>query len=54
MARRVRTAKAVLGLWARRCRTRATLGGAHPRILEDVGIGEADRRAECRKWFWQG
>ncbi|QFT61767.1 DUF1127 domain-containing protein [Roseivivax sp. THAF30] len=45
---------ALLALWHHRTRTRAQLSRLDAEALRDVGIGEAERSAECALWFWQG
>ncbi|NIY80106.1 MAG: DUF1127 domain-containing protein [Rhodobacteraceae bacterium] len=45
---------ALLALWHRRAHTRAQLSRIDAEALRDIGIGEAERRAECVLWFWQG
>ena len=43
-----------LALWRRRARSRARLALLGAEALCDIGLSEADRRAECGLWFWQG
>ena len=43
-----------LSLWYRRARSRARLALRGAEALDDIGLNEADRRAECGLWFWQG
>jgi len=43
-----------LALWHRRARSRARLARLGPEALDDIGLSEAERRAECGLWFWQG
>ncbi|WP_083392814.1 DUF1127 domain-containing protein [Rhodobacter xanthinilyticus] len=43
-----------LALWHRRARTRARLARLGAEALDDIGLSEADRCAECGLWFWQG
>ena len=43
-----------LALWYRRARTRAQLARLEAAALRDIGVTEAERRAECRLWFWRG
>ncbi|TKD13765.1 DUF1127 domain-containing protein [Rhodobacter capsulatus] len=43
-----------LALWHRRARSRARLARLGAEALDDIGLSEADRRAECGLWFWQG
>lgn len=45
---------ALLALWHRRVRTRAQLARLDAAALNDIGIDEDERRAECELWFWQG
>ncbi len=40
-------------LWARRHRTRLVLRDLTRDELADVGLTEAQRTAECAKWFWE-
>ena len=42
-----------LGIWYRRLKTRRGLRQLDARLLDDVGISEAERRRECAKRFWQ-
>lgn len=44
----------VLALWWRRARTRAELSRLDEAGLADIALSEAERRAECARWFWQG
>ena len=41
------------GLWVRRSRTRRALRRLDARLLDDIGLGEAARAAECAKRFWE-
>ncbi|SOC04741.1 DUF1127 domain-containing protein [Rhodobacter maris] len=41
-------------LWFRRARTRAHLAQLGAEALRDIGVTEAERRAECGLWFWRG
>ena len=43
----------VLALWRRRAQTRARLAQLGAEALSDIGLTEAERRAECRLWFWR-
>ncbi|SOC20323.1 DUF1127 domain-containing protein [Rhodobacter maris] len=43
-----------LALWHRRASSRARLALLGAEALCDIGLSEADRRAECGLWFWQG
>jgi uncharacterized protein YjiS (DUF1127 family) len=43
----------VFRLWRQRGATRRALLNLQARELEDVGLTEHDRAAECAKWFWQ-
>jgi uncharacterized protein YjiS (DUF1127 family) len=47
-----RTTVSVLRLWRQRATTRRSLRHLNARELEDVGLLERDRAAECAKWFW--
>jgi uncharacterized protein YjiS (DUF1127 family) len=40
-------------LWQRRLSTRRALAGLETAQLEDIGLTEAERRAECAKPFWK-
>ena len=40
-------------LWYQRHRTRLALNRLDGHGLSDVGLTDADREIECRKWFWQ-
>jgi uncharacterized protein YjiS (DUF1127 family) len=42
-----------LRLWYTRFKTRQRLRQLDERALDDVAIGEPERRRECAKWFWQ-
>lgn len=42
-----------LALWMRRYRTRLVLQDLTGDELTDVGLTEAQRAAECVKWFWE-
>ncbi len=44
----------ILSLWHRRMRTRAHLARLDEAGLRDIGMSEAERRAECARPFWQG
>ncbi|WP_444460868.1 DUF1127 domain-containing protein [Rhodobacter capsulatus] len=44
----------VLALWRRRAQTRARLAQLGAEALCDIGLTEAERRAECGLWFWRG
>ncbi len=39
--------------WHRNHRTRLQLGNLSCDVLRDVGLTEADRDLEMKKWFWQ-
>lgn len=43
----------LLALWTRRHRTRRLLQDLTRDELADVGLTEAQRAAECAKWFWK-
>jgi uncharacterized protein YjiS (DUF1127 family) len=43
----------LVGLWLARSSERRTLTELEPFRLDDIGIGEAERRRECRKRFWE-
>jgi uncharacterized protein YjiS (DUF1127 family) len=43
----------LLAIWARRHRTRLVLRDLTRDELADVGLTEAQRAAECAKWFWE-
>ncbi|MEM9625857.1 MAG: DUF1127 domain-containing protein [Pseudomonadota bacterium] len=40
-------------LWHQRHSTRQALNRLDAHGLSDVGLTDADREIECRKWFWQ-
>lgn len=40
-------------LWHQRHRTRQQLLRVDDQRLSDLGLTDADREIECRKWFWQ-
>jgi uncharacterized protein YjiS (DUF1127 family) len=42
-----------LALWRRRHRSRIALRYLDARELDDIGLTEAERARECKKWFWQ-
>lgn len=48
-----RVSLAILRTWHRRFKTRRQLRKLDARLLDDVGISEAERQQECAKWFWQ-
>ena len=48
----VQFAKTV-AVWKRRSGTRRTLAAASNHILTDIGISEAEREAEIKKFFWE-
>lgn len=48
-----RVSLAILRTWHRRLKTRRQLRKLDARLLDDVGISEAERQQECAKWFWQ-
>jgi len=48
-----RTGLAILRTWHRRLKTRHRLRQLDARLLDDVGLSEAERQQECAKWFWQ-
>jgi len=41
-------------LWRRRSHTRRQLRDLPPHLLADIGIDNAARDDECRRWPWQG
>ncbi len=41
-------------VWRRRHRTRQDLRRLTPHELADLGLDDAQREAECLKWFWRG
>jgi uncharacterized protein YjiS (DUF1127 family) len=43
----------LLRLWGARSSERKALAELERFRLDDIGITDADRRAECRKWFWR-
>ncbi|MBZ8135477.1 DUF1127 domain-containing protein [Afifella sp. IM 167] len=53
-ASRRRSLAGLLSLWLRRARTRRQLRELAPERLADIGIGEAERRREAKKPFWEG
>jgi uncharacterized protein YjiS (DUF1127 family) len=42
-----------LALWHHRHRSRRHLAALDDRELDDAGLSRDERRAECRKRFWQ-
>jgi uncharacterized protein YjiS (DUF1127 family) len=44
----------LLALWHHRATSRRYLAVLDATALRDVGLTDAERRAECDKWFWQG
>jgi uncharacterized protein YjiS (DUF1127 family) len=48
-----RVSLAILRTWHRRFKTRRQLRKLDARLLDDVGLSEAERRHECAKWFWR-
>ena len=40
-------------LWQRRLSTRRALADLETAQLDDIGLNEAERRAECAKPFWK-
>lgn len=44
---------ALLALWHHHHHSRRQLATLTARELADIGIGDAERWAECRKHFWQ-
>jgi len=43
----------MIGLWLARSSERRTLAELERFRLGDIGIGETERRRECRKRFWE-
>ena len=43
----------MVALWHHRHRSRRHLAALDDRELDDVGLSRDERRAECRKRFWQ-
>ena len=48
-----RVSLAILRVWYLRLKTRRQLRTLDARLLDDVGISEAERQHECAKRFWQ-
>jgi uncharacterized protein YjiS (DUF1127 family) len=42
-----------LALWHHRHRSRRHLAALNDRELDDIGLSDTRRRAECQKRFWQ-
>lgn len=42
-----------VAFWLRRHQTRRALAELEPFQLEDIGLTEAQRAREVRKWFWK-
>jgi uncharacterized protein YjiS (DUF1127 family) len=48
-----RASLAILRTWHRRLKTRRQLRKLDARLLDDVGLSEAERQQECAKRFWR-
>jgi uncharacterized protein YjiS (DUF1127 family) len=48
-----RVSLASLRTWRRRLKTRRQLRKLDARLLDDVGVSEAERQQECAKRFWR-